>query len=243
MNAAPVNPTTVIVLVTAAYLLGAVPFGLLIGLARGIDVRKGGSGNIGSTNVTRLLGRKWGYVCFLLDTAKGLGPTLAAGAYLRHAAGTTLAEPLPLAGLWTWLAVAAACVLGHIFSIYLRFRGGKGVATSLGVLLGIYPYFTLAALFALLIWLAVWGFWRYVSLASISAAIAFPIGFALLIWRIPAWQFGDLWPLLLFSGLMAVLVVVRHRSNLARLLRGVEHGGNRPSSAAEPAGPPAGRQS
>lgn len=213
--------TQSIVLIALGYLLGAIPFGLLIGKINGLDVRTGGSGNIGSTNVARLLGRKWGYVCFLLDVVKGFAPVLYAGYYLRRAN-----EEMPPAALAVWLAVAAACILGHMFSPYLRFKGGKGVATSLGVILGIFPYFTITGVVVLAIWVAVWGFFGYVSFASIVAAIAFPVMFLVLTCRITSWSLNDLWPLLIFACLMAALIIFRHRSNIARLCAGTENRGS-----------------
>ena len=218
-----------IVLPGLGYLLGAIPFGLLIGRARGVDVRRQGSGNIGSTNVGRLLGRKWGYICFLLDVAKGLLPVLYTGYYLRSiAAANNFQSPAQLPQL-AWLLVAAACILGHMFSVYLKFTGGKGVATSLGVVLGIWPFFTLTAVVVLAIWVAVWGATRYVSAASIAAAVAFPATFLVLIGRLELWSFDRLWPLFVFSCLMAALVIIRHRSNIARLLAGTENRPNRPA--------------
>ena len=218
-----INPSTT--LIAGGYLLGSIPFGLLIGLSRGVDIRKHGSGNIGATNLGRIVGRKWGYLGFLLDVAKGLLPVLYAGSYLRR---TNAMSPEGLPGLsydaqLIWLAVGAACIIGHMFPVYLRFRGGKGVATSLGVVLGVYPFFTLTAVFAFAIWLAVWAAFRYISLASIIAAIGFPIGFLLMIWRIDAWQLGPLWPLFTFACLMGSLIIIRHRHNIARLLAGTEN--------------------
>jgi glycerol-3-phosphate acyltransferase PlsY len=211
-----------------AYLLGSIPFGLLIGKARGIDVRSTGSGNIGATNVGRLLGRKWGFICFLLDVAKGLIPVLLASIYLGSAESTVVESGLSIKAQGALLAVGAGSILGHIFSIFLRFRGGRGVSTFIGVVLGIFPYFTFTALIALCVWIAVWGWWRYVSLASICFAVAFPVGFTLLIWRIDNWRFASLWPLFSFSCLMAVLVILRHSANIKRLLAGTE---NRPSKS------------
>ena len=128
-----------------AYLLGAVPFGLLIAAGHGIDLRKVGSGNIGATNLSRALGKRWAYVCFVLDLAKGLLPMLAAGVWLCDLTGTV--------GLMARLAVGCAAVLGHIFPVYLRFKGGKGVATSFGVAVGLWPYYTICAAAALLVWI------------------------------------------------------------------------------------------
>ena len=218
---------TFLVLPVLGYLLGSIPFGLLIGLARGVDVRRHGSGNIGSTNVGRVLGRRWGLLSFFLDVAKGLVPVWYAGVHLREAYGVAADEALPVLVQLGWLLVGAGCILGHMFSVYLGFRGGKGVATSLGVVLGIWPYFTLTGLVAFAVWVAIWGVWRYVSLASLGAAVAFPVVFLVLIGRVPKWHVGELWPLVVFGGLMAVLVIVRHRGNIGRLLAGTESRGGR----------------
>lgn len=213
----------------AGYLLGSVPFGVLIGLSRGVDIRKLGSGNIGATNVSRLLGRKWGKICFFLDISKGLIPVLLSLYYLRII-GQVESGTMSLIAQGAILITGAACILGHIFSIFLGFRGGKGVSTWLGVLLGIWPYFTFTAVFVFLVWVAVWGMTRYVSLASINAAIAFPVGFLVLVYQIESWELKQLWPLFTFSCLMAALIISRHRSNIIRLLAGTENRGkkNRP---------------
>ncbi|MBN1765098.1 MAG: glycerol-3-phosphate 1-O-acyltransferase PlsY [Sedimentisphaerales bacterium] len=222
--------TIFLILPLLGYLLGAIPFGYIIGRSKGIDIRSQGSGNIGSTNVGRVLGKRWGYICFLLDVGKGLVPVLYAGNYLRQILEIDTGQVLPLKGQLAWMAVGAACILGHMFSIYLRFRGGKGVATSLGVVLGIWPYFTLAGVMTLAVWVGIWGLTRYVSLASITAAVMFPTAFLLLIWRIPGerWEINQLFPLLAFSCLMAILVIIRHRSNIKRLLDGTELKGGKP---------------
>ncbi|NQU75330.1 MAG: glycerol-3-phosphate 1-O-acyltransferase PlsY [Planctomycetes bacterium] len=192
------------------------PFAVLIAKSKGIDLRAHGSGNLGATNVARVIGRKWGYLCFLLDLAKGFVPVLAAGVYLRQAPALMLAEQL------AWLGVALGAIAGHMFSFWLRFRGGKGVATSLGVLLGFWPYFTLPALAAAALWVAVTLIWRYVSLGSIVAAAAFPIFFfATCLLR--GKNLAEVPALLVFALLMPALVIYRHRSNLARLLGGREN--------------------
>jgi acyl phosphate:glycerol-3-phosphate acyltransferase len=208
------------------YLLGSVPVGVLIGLSRGVNIRKQGSGNIGATNVSRILGRKWGKICFFLDISKGLIPVLLVLFYLR-AIGQVESGKMSLIAQGAILLTGAACILGHIFSIFLRFRGGKGVSTWLGVLLGIWPYFTLTAAFVLAVWVAVWGMTRYVSLASINAAIAFPLGFLVLVYQIKSWELRQLWLLFAFSCLMAALIIFRHRSNIARLLAGTESRGKK----------------
>lgn len=202
----------------AAYVIGSMPFGVIIARFCGVDLRIAGSGNVGATNVSRVLGRKWGYLCFALDVLKGFGPVLLVGFYLRGPAGEVLSEYRQAA----WLAVAFGTIAGHVFSFWLKFRGGKGVATSLGVLLGFYPYFTWAGLAALAVWGAVVLIWRYVSLASITAAVAFPLLFVAVSLLI-GWDIGQLWLLLAFATAMAGLVVLRHRSNIARLLAGTEN--------------------
>jgi len=141
--------------IIGAYLLGSIPFGLLIARAHGKDLRSVGSGNIGATNVSRALGRKWAYVCFLLDVLKGLIPTLAAMLLAGPEVSGSYSERLVM--LWLWLAVGCAAVVGHIFPVYIRFKGGKGVATSFGVALGIWPYFTICAAVAIAVWVAVVG--------------------------------------------------------------------------------------
>jgi glycerol-3-phosphate acyltransferase PlsY len=201
-------------LLVGAYLLGSVPFGLLIAAAHGIDLRKIGSGNIGATNLARALGRRWAYLCFLLDLAKGLLPTAAAGFWLGDVSGA--------AGLWAWLAVGCAAVVGHIFPVYLRFKGGKGVATSFGVALGLWPYYTISAGVVLIVWIIFLLIWRYVSLASLAGAIAFPVVLISAIALVPGWKVTQLWPLLIVSICIPILVFVRHRENIVRLLTGTE---------------------
>lgn len=198
-----------------AYLLGSVSFGMLIAAAHGIDLRKVGSGNIGATNLSRALGRRWAYVCFVLDLAKGLLPTLAAGVWLGESGATR--------GLIAQLAVGCAAILGHIFPIYLGFKGGKGVATSFGVALGLWPYYTVCAAITLLVWIVFVLIWRYVSLASIAAAFAFPLILFAAIVIIPGWRFAELWPLLIIAIIIPVMVFIRHRDNVVRLLAGTEN--------------------
>jgi glycerol-3-phosphate acyltransferase PlsY len=200
----------------AGYVLGATPFAWLLARRKGIDLRACGSGNLGATNLGRVVGRKWGYLCFFLDVAKGLLPVLAVGAYLRR-------DGLPdLTAQAAWLAVALAAVMGHVFSFWVGFRGGKGVATSLGVVLGIWPYYALPGLAAFALWIAVTLKWRYVSLGSVIAAAAFPALFVL-VCLLAAWPIGGLLPLLVFAAGMAALVIYRHRANLSRLLKGTEN--------------------
>jgi len=203
--------------IIGTYLLGSVPFGLLIAGAHGKDLRSIGSGNIGATNVARALGRKWAYVCFALDVLKGAVPMLATLPLTTQSqAGKTVV-------LWLWLAVGCAAILGHIFPIYLKFKGGKGVSTSFGVALGLWPYFTICALFSIAIWVVVVLIGRYVSLASITASIAFPLVLIVSILLIPEWDFAGLWPLLIAACAIPLMVIIRHRENIKRLIAGTEN--------------------
>lgn len=202
------------VLIVAAYLMGAIPFGYLIGRAHGIDLRQHGSRNIGATNTGRVLGRRWGLLCLALDVLKGLLPT---GAAYFALAG----EPVTAGALIAWIAVAAAAVLGHTFPVYLGFRGGKGVATTIGVSLGVYPYLTIPMLAALLAYGLMRGLTGYVSAGSLALAVVFPAAlFAYL--RIAGLPLSTYWPLMAVSAGLGLLIIVRHRDNIARLMRGEE---------------------
>jgi acyl phosphate:glycerol-3-phosphate acyltransferase len=181
----------------AAYLIGAVPVGFLVARAFGVgDIRQHGSGNIGMTNVLRTAGRLPGFLTLVGDVAKG---------YLAVAAGAALGATPPLAAL-----AAVAAVVGNCWSIFLRFRGGKGVATGLGAFLNLVPW---AVLPAAVVWLVVTISFRYVSLGSIMAAVCVPLGALLL--GYPLASAGAC------AG-AAVIVIVRHHENLTRLVAGSE---------------------
>ena len=191
------------------YFCGSFPAGYFAGRLAGVDVRTLGSGNIGATNVLRFLGKKWGYPVFAIDALKGLVAVRLA--YLL-VSGWPAAKPYA-----EYFAILAALmsVAGHMFPIWLRFKGGKGVATSAGALIGLMP---LAVPLVFLVWLTVFETTRYVSLASIIAAVALPIIVSLL----AHWKFVDTWALIYFSILIILLVLWRHRSNISRLLKGTE---------------------
>ena len=203
-------------LIPLTYLVGSIPFGLIVGKAKGIDPRKAGSGNIGATNIGRLLGGKFFALVFTLDLLKGALPVLAAGAILGFHADDRRTCLL-------WILVGFAAILGHLFSLFLKFKGGKGVATSAGVLLGFFPYFTLAILAAIVIWIVIFCFTRYVSVASMLGALAFPIAYASLgIAR--GWPIlGSQLPLLIFAILVPLMIIIKHRGNISRLLAGTEN--------------------
>jgi acyl phosphate:glycerol-3-phosphate acyltransferase len=197
------------VVVLEAYLLGSIPWGYIAGRLSGIDVRQHGSGNIGATNVLRVLGKPWGFGVFFGDALKG---------FLAVRLAMLLAARTPeTAGYIEFYAIlaAAACVAGHSFPVWLRFKGGKGVATSAGSLAGVTP---IAAFTIFLVWLVVFKVTRYVSLASIVAATALPVVVAILV----GMQMTQGAVLFYFSLIMTGLVVWRHRSNISRLLDGTE---------------------
>lgn len=191
--------TSFILILVAAYLIGSIPTGVVLTRLSGAgDVRKSGSGNIGATNVYRVAGRRLGILTLLGDVLKGLVPLWYLGSVL-HLPGPRLA------------LVAAALFLGHLYPIYLGFKGGKGVATALGVLLVLSP---LAIVPALLIFIGVLWRWRYVSAASISAAAAIPF---------LVWLFERSLPATAAALFIAFMVIVRHRANIGRLLAGTEN--------------------
>ena len=195
--------------VVIGYLLGSIPFGLLVGKARGIDIRKHGSGNIGATNVVRTLGRNWGVGVFILDVLKG-----AAAVQLAQRLDIDLAPPGVFHPSLNVIGIVAglACILGHNYPAWLGFKGGKGVATSAGVLVGLMP---LAAAIGLLVWVISYYSSRYVSLASILAAVALPI----IVWGLEREANSLFW----FSLVISTLAIWRHRANIQRLIAGTEH--------------------
>lgn len=229
-------------LLLASYLLGAIPFGLLLGLAKGVDIREHGSKNIGSANAGRTLGRKWGVLTFFLDAFKGFVPTLVAGFMLK-----TIAQPeVPSYLAWAWLSVGLAAVAGHMWSPFLKFKGGKGVATGFGALMAVFPILTLPAIVALAIWAVCVRLTRFIGLSSCVAAVSIPV---LLIFVtgicrhfglfVPQQQHSitwPLWPYVTVAIMLAVMVVWRHRSNIARMLNGTEpkYGQKKPLEPAAP---------
>jgi len=197
-------------MVVAAYLIGALPFGFITAkLVSGQDIRTLGSGNIGATNVSRALGGKWGLVVLLLDAFKGLLPVWGLPRLIL-----SIDDPH-----FQHLTVACgmATIIGHMFPCYLGFKGGKGVATSLGVVLILGPLATLSA-FVVFAGTVVWT--RYVSLSSILASLAFG---AVRIYRLRPQPFSaENWSLVAFSLLIPALIILRHRANIGRLWRGEE---------------------
>lgn len=184
-------------LAATAYLLGSIPTGLLLGKAYGIDVRQEGSGNIGATNLYRTVGRKVGILTLIGDCLKGLLPVVA----VKYTA-------LP-GDYAAWVGLAAFC--GHVFSVFLKFKGGKGVATALGVFLALAPQ---ALAIGVIVFAAVMFIWRYVSLGSICAAAVMPVAVALL-------EKDRI--LVVVTLLISLIVTVRHHENIRRLIAGTEN--------------------
>jgi glycerol-3-phosphate acyltransferase PlsY len=208
-----------ICLIPLAYLIGSIPFGLLIAKRRGIDPRTAGSGNIGATNVGRLLGKRFFFIVFFLDMGKSLVPMLIASAIVHGIPEASRHRTIYL----LWLLVGIAAVLGHMFSLFLKFKGGKGVATSAGVMLGLVPYFTGPGLIAIAAFIVVFFLTRYVSLGSMIGACVFPASY-LLMGLVRGWDVtGDQLPLLVLSCLLAAMIIFRHRTNIQRLLNGTEN--------------------
>ena len=191
-----------VTILVASYLLGSIPFGLWLALGvGGVDPRHRGSGNVGATNVARLVGKRWFPVVLFLDAAKGAIPPLVVHIY-----------QLPDAHWAPMLKVASAgaAVAGHVFSAFLRLRGGKGVATTAGALMALAP---LPLLGALIVFGVVLSASSYISLASVIAAVAVPLF---------CWWYDSASETLWFSGTVAVVILVRHQANLVRIARGEE---------------------
>ena len=193
-----------ITVAAAGYLLGAIPFAVIIARFCGVDIFKVGSGNPGATNVKRSCGKAAGNLCFILDASKGFAAT--AFPLCAHFFGIEFSEPQTLA----YVGLVAA-IVGHSFSVFIKFRGGKGVAVTIGGLLAI---MWAAILVALVLWVVVFYSTRYVSLASIAMALALPVAAAF---------FYPMGVHTYIAIASAVVIVVRHRSNIVRLIKGTEN--------------------
>jgi len=204
--------------VLVTFLLGGIPFGLLVGRLHGVDVRKIGSGNVGAMNVGRILGRKWFFVVFGLDLLKGLLPTLVGGWVLGTIAPDAASETTRMIGR---LLVGLTSILGHNYSPFLGFRGGKGVSTSLGAALGVYPDLTYPALMSFGMWVVGFGVTRMSSVGSLAGGMLFPV-FYLLVLRCRGETISEHWPFVTFAAVVAVMVIVRHRTNIVRIVAGTE---------------------
>jgi glycerol-3-phosphate acyltransferase PlsY len=191
-----------------AYLLGSIPTGFLVAKARGVDIRTVGSGNIGATNVFRILGKAAGVFVLVVDAAKGwLAVFVVANLVSRWfypEAGAPAQE-------WCRLCAGVAAILGHNYTCWLRFKGGKGIATSAGVLVALVP---VPLLIILGVWISVFLLSRYVSLASILAAFTLPFA---------AWAFSESWTIISVTAALAALAIYKHKANIQRLINGTEN--------------------
>lgn len=210
--------------IALAFLSGSLPTGYLIGRSRGIDIRAHGSGNIGATNVGRVLGPKAWVLCFGVDFLKGFAPVLLVG-LLAGLAGRWNVAPRDMS---LWLGVMVAPILGHMFCPWLGFKGGKGVATGLGVVLGVFPVLTVSGAAAFAVFVAALKTWKYVSLASLLAACTLPLsllalaGFRRVTTEGPLGESPWLVPSLIATTVMAATVIAKHRGNIARIRAGTE---------------------
>jgi acyl phosphate:glycerol-3-phosphate acyltransferase len=195
-----------ILIALGSYLLGSIPFGYLAGRIRGVDLRTKGSGNIGATNALRVLGKSWGYAVFSCDFLKGLLPVLLAGLWGTYAGIFPASAP--------GAAAALCALLGHSFPVWLGFKGGKGIASSAGVMVALFPA---AFLVCVGVWILLFTTTRYVSVASIGGAVTLPVSVLALFLTHRA----D-WLALVVSVLMCFLAIWRHRSNIERLRAGTE---------------------
>lgn len=192
--------STLLVALLIAYVAGSIPTSFIVGrLGGGLDLREHGSGNLGATNTFRVLGWQWAVPVAVLDAAKGALP-------VRFLSATVGDAP------WIPVAIGTAAIVGHVFSVFMRFRGGKGVATAAGVVLALAP---LALLASLVLWLVVLRATGYVSLSSMTAALAFP----LLAW----WLGASNQHVVAVGVVLALFIVFTHRSNIGRLLAGTEN--------------------
>lgn len=192
-----------------SYLVGSIPSGFIAGRIAGVDVRTAGSGAIGATNVTRLLGKRYGYPVFFADFVKGLGAVGIATLVNKQVSISQNSAQL------LQIVAGVFCVIGNAFPVWLRFRGGKGIATSAGVLFGLIP---LNALVGVIVWVVTFQITRYVSVASMTATIALPLTVLVATY----FRQTNEYLMLYLTMCLAGLVILRHRSNLSRLMRGTE---------------------
>ena len=193
----------------AAYFMGSVPSGFLAGKAKGIDIRATGSGNIGATNVTRALGKKIGILVLIVDMLKGFSACRLAPLIALRLAGLELADLDPLHERFAVIGGLCA-ILGHNYTCWLKFKGGKGIATTCGALLALMPIVGLICIFS---WLVVLALSRYVSLASLAAAVAVPIS---------AWATNRSSLMLGVALILGTLAIFKHKDNIRRLIAGTE---------------------
>jgi glycerol-3-phosphate acyltransferase PlsY len=204
--------------IVSAYIAGSIPFGVLLAKTKGINIREHGSKNIGATNVGRVLGKKLGTVCFFLDVLKGTTPVLIVGLF-AGLFGQSIHETTTIEML-LWICVVLAALLGHMYSIFLKFGGGKGVATTFGGMVAMWPLLTIPVLLAFLAWVITLKATKMISLASLFSALVL-FGDAVATVLLGS-SLEHAWPLLAVTGLISIMVFWKHRSNIGRIVRGKE---------------------
>ncbi len=196
---------SLILVIITGYLLGSLPFSFWLGKFKGVDLRKVGSGNVGATNLARTVGAGWGVIGFAMDLGKGLIAVILAG----HICNLFKTSALSLSILKILGGISS--IIGHNWSMWINFKGGKGVATSAGVFLGLAP---ISLLLSIGVWVVVFILFGYVSLASIISSISLPL-----------WMWSGIGgkvalPIIIFSCIVSILIIIRHRSNIVRLIKG-----------------------
>ena len=198
-----VDWSSYLIIAVGAYFIGSIPTGYLLARAKGIDIRKTGSGNIGATNVFRILGRPAGIAVLLIDAIKGFAPTFLVR-YLFHGASSDVVE-------YHSMTAGFFAIMGHNYTCWLGFKGGKGIATSAGVLIALAP---VALAITVVAWILIFLISKYVSVASIGAALVLPLA---------VWSSGGTRRILILSSILSALAIYKHKTNIQRILAGTEN--------------------
>jgi glycerol-3-phosphate acyltransferase PlsY len=209
---------TCAIAVLAAYIAGSLPFGFWISKCLGVDIRNQGSGNIGATNVLRTLGRKVGITVLILDISKGFLPVLIGSRIIFKQLPDSMLDREDIMGT-IYVLLAIGTILGHNYTFWLGFKGGKGIATSAGAIMSFLPEVLMGST---LVWILIFFLSRYVAIASITAAFSIPILTASLDHNYLFPDLNSSWPVISFGIMAAIMAVWRHRSNIQRLIKGKE---------------------
>jgi glycerol-3-phosphate acyltransferase PlsY len=207
-----------IISITLAYLAGSIPFGVIIARLKGVNIREHGSKNIGATNVGRVLGKNFGALCFFLDVLKGAIPVYVIG-ILTSSFGQPI-ELISTNAMLLWISVALASLLGHMYSPWLKFGGGKGIATTFGGMVAMWPLLTIPVLLAFLAWIITLKATKMISLASLVASLVLFIDAVVTVLFDSTIEHA--WPLLAVTGVITMMVFWKHRSNILRIIHGKE---------------------
>ena len=213
--------TVWVISVLSAFAAGSIPFGVLIARAQGINIQEHGSQNIGATNVGRVLGKKFGVICFVLDVFKGAIPVLIVG-FIAGTFGKQI-DDIGTTDMLLWIIVALAALLGHMYPPWLNWKGGKGVATTFGGMVAMWPLLTVPVILAMIAWIVSLVLSKLVSLASVVAAASLPImTLGWVYWQTGSLSIAHAWPMIGATSLISSLVLWKHRSNIQRIALGQE---------------------